>query len=348
MNGGTVATAVSIAALLFAAIGCDRPSENAGNPEEPTADEAPEGIAQLDSLSKLLGSSPADPQLLNERAKVFLQIGELNLAVADVGRALLIDSTRAEYFLTISDVYFRMGEPKRCKNALLKARKLQPDDPEPLHRLAQFELYLKNYQQSISYANDMLGSDARDDRPFMIKGLCYKELGDTSKAIHNYLEAISENPENYDAYVELGVLHWSKGDPLAEQYLKAALDIRPEAIDALYALGMHYQDADKLNDALETYARILAMDSTYRSAHFNIGYIKYQYLQLYNEALLSFDRAVKTDSQYYQAIYMRGLCYEAKGDVNRAKREYSYAIEVNPNYRKAAEGLRRILGKTPE
>ena len=189
----------------------------------------------------------------------------------------------------------------------------------------------------------MLRLDARDDRPFMVKGLCYKELGDTAKAIQNYLEAVTENPDNYDAYVELGIIHYAEKDPLAEGYLKSALDIRPDGIDALYALGMHYQGSDKLNEALETYTRILEIDSTYSSAYFNMGYVQYQYLQLYNEALANFDKAVQVNPKYYQAVYMRGLCFEARGDIARAKREYGYALELNPNYKKAADGMQRLL-----
>jgi tetratricopeptide (TPR) repeat protein len=191
----------------------------------------------------------------------------------------------------------------------------------------------------------MLRIDAQDDRPFMVKGLCYKDLGDTTKAIENYLEAVTENPDNYDAYVELGILHWAKGDPLAEGYLKSALDIKPNAIDGLYALAMQYQSTDKLNEAMETYTQILSIDSTYKTAYYNMGYIQYQYLQLYNEALANFDTAVKMDPKYYQAVYMRGLCYEAKGDLAKAKREYSYAIELNPDYKLAADGLTRLLSK---
>ncbi|MDP6909259.1 MAG: tetratricopeptide repeat protein [Flavobacteriales bacterium] len=313
--------------------------------EESTSEQISSSSLRLDSFTQLLNASPSDPDLLNERAKAFLEVGELNLAIADVGRAILLDSTVADYYLTISDVYFRLSKPDRCLNALHKANDLQPENPEPLYRLAQFELYLQHHQKSINYANDMLRLDARDDRPYVIKGLCFKELKDTTRAIQNYLEAVSENPDNYDAYVELGVLHWGRKDPLAEQFFKSALDINPSGIDALYALGMFYQNADKLNDALETYTRILAIDSTFRSAHFNMGYIQYQYLQLYKEALVNFDNAVKIDPNYYQAIYMRGLCYEARGDVEKAKREYGHAIQVNPDYKKAADGLKRLLSK---
>ncbi|MFM1875055.1 MAG: hypothetical protein RL266_792 [Bacteroidota bacterium] len=332
--------------VLTVLVGCKENQQTNAEATEPVvAQEEFPGQIKLDSLTALLDKDPNNAKLLNERAKVFLEVDQVNFALADVGRALLLDSSVASYYLTISDAYFRLNKPNKCKNALLKAVSLQPEFTEPLYRLAQFELYLGNHQQSINYANDMLRIDARDDRPFMVKGLCYKELGDTTKAIQNYLEAVTENPDNYDAYVELGILHWAKKDPLAEGYLKSALDIRPKGIDALYTLGMQYQNTGKLNEALETYTQIIAIDSSYSPAYFNMGYVQYQELQLYDEALTNFDKAVQVNPKYYQAVYMRGLCYEAKGDLAKAKREYSYAIELNPNYGKAAEGLKRLLSK---
>ena len=333
--------------LFFAFVACNEGADpNKEDVQSQVVEEETPQMARLDSLTKLLERKPNDAKLLNERAKVFLEVNEVNFALADIGRALLIDSTKAPYYLTISDVYFRLNKSEQCKKALEKAHALQPDFAEPLFRLAQFELYLGNHQKSINYANEMLRIDSQDDRPFMIKALCYKELGDTTMAIHNYMEATTENPDNYDAFVELGVLHWAKRDPLAEQYLKSALDIRPNGLDALYALGMQYQQSDRLNEALETYTRILEIDDNFRMAYYNMGYIQYQYLQLYDEALANFDKAVKADPKYYQAVYMRGLCYEAKGDVSQAKRGYSYAIQLNPNYDKAAAGLNRLIRKT--
>lgn len=302
-------------------------------------------MLKLDSLTKLLDASPNDHRLLNERAKVFLLAGETNFALADVGRAVLMDSTVSDYYLTISDVYFRLGKPTMCLNALTKANQLQPESTEPLYRLAQFNLYLNKYQESIDFANNMLRLDPRDDRPFVVKALAHKQLGDTAKAIHNYLQAVTENPDNFDAYMELGVLHFGKKDPLSEKYFLAALGIRPNAVEALYDLGMFYQENDKLNEAMETYVRLLEVDSTYSHAYFNMGYIQYQHLQLYNEALKNFEQAVKVDPKYFQAVYMRGLCYEAKGDVVAAKREYGYALELNPQYKNAADGMQRLLKK---
>lgn len=333
-----------LVAALFAA--CNQAENNSNNAVVETTEEAFPGEFRLDSLTKLLEKDPDNTNLLNERAKVFLDVDQVNLAVADVGRAILLDSSVAEYYLTISDAYFRLNKPKKCKNALLKAVALQPDFKEPLYRLAQFELYLGNHQESINYANKMLRIDAQDDRPFTIKGLTYKDAGDTTKAIENYLEAVTQNPDNYDAYLQLGLMHFGRQEEICESYFKSALDIKPEGIDALYSLGLYYQNVDKLNEALETYAKILSIDSTYSAAYYNMGYIHYKYLNENKLALKNFDNAVKVNPKYYQAVYMRGLCYEAMGDVAKANREYSYALELKSDYKLAADGLQRLNAKS--
>lgn len=298
----------------------------------------------LDSLTRLLDKSPDNPQLLNQRAKVFILAGELNFALADVGRAILIDSSKAEYFLTISDIYFQRQEPKRCLKALEMARHLDPRNLDAMQRLAQFKLYLGAFQESIDLANQMLAIDAQDERPFIIKALCFKELKDTTKAIENYLKAVQQNPDNYDVQMELGVLHWGKGNSLAESYLKNALDIRPDSKQALYALAMVYQSTDRPEDAMEKYALILALDSTYRDAYYNMGYVHFTEAR-YAEALESFNRAVAVSPGYHQAIYMRGLCHEMTGEKELAKREYSYALQLVPNFQKANDRLQGLLKK---
>jgi len=300
------------------------------------------GYKQLDSLTKLLDASPNNTDLLNERAKLFLKVGELNFALADIGRAILLDSSKADYFLTIADVYFQRNEPKLCLKSLEVAKGLEPKNVEPLYKLAQFNLYIDKHQESMALANDMLRIDAQDDRPFVIKALCYKAMKDTTKAIENYMLAAEQNPDNFDAQMELGILHWARKGPMAESFLKNALAIRPDATEALYALGVVYQDAEKLDDALATYSQLTRVDSTYSAAYFNMGYIQQQYLQNYDEALAHFNKAAAASPRYYQAIYMRGLCYESKGDKLKAKNEYASALAIEPTYDKALAGMKRV------
>lgn len=138
-------------------------------------------------------------------------------------------------------------------------------------------------------------------------------------------------------------LHFGLKDKLAVTYYNNALNLKPKSVEAYYGLAMFYQETGDLNRALENYATILSIDANYKNAHYNIGYIHFQYLKNYNEALKHFDNAVKSDASYYQAVYMRGLCYETLGDIQRAKGEYTRALQINPGYQMALDGMNCVL-----
>ncbi|MCF8257833.1 MAG: tetratricopeptide repeat protein, partial [Flavobacteriales bacterium] len=255
-------------------------------------------LRALDSISTLIDRSPGNTDLLNARAKMLIAQGNIDYALTDIGRALLMDSTKADYYLTIADIYFQRNEPKRCLRALEKARTLDARNLDALYRLAQFNLYIEKHQQCIDLANEMLKVDAQDDRPFFIKALAFRDMKDTARAIENYLLAAEQNPDNFDVQMDLGVLHYGKKSPMAESFLRNALTIRPDDAGVLYALGMAYQQAGKAEEAIETYTRLTELDSTHGNAFYNLGYVHFTALEDYVKALEFFQKATQVAPNY--------------------------------------------------
>jgi tetratricopeptide (TPR) repeat protein len=120
--------------LAFAACG-EKGQGTVGEEKPPLSPE----MRALDSISTIIDKNPGNTDLLNERAKMLVAMGNLDYALTDIGRALLMDSTKSAYYLTIADIYFQRNEPKRCLSALEKARTLDPLSPravQPLPREA--------------------------------------------------------------------------------------------------------------------------------------------------------------------------------------------------------------------
>jgi len=329
-------------AVLLAAFACgERAQEQLANDSVPLTPE----LRALDSISTLIDKNPGNNDLLNARAKMLIAQGNLDYALTDIGRVLMRDSTKAEYFLTIADIYFQRNEPKRCLRALEKARALDGRNLDALYRLAQFNLYLEKHQECIDLANEMLKVDAQDDRPFFIKALAFRDMKDTTRAIENYLLAAEQNPDNFDVQMDLGVLHYGKKSPLAESFLRNALAIRPDDAGVLYALGMAYQQAGKAEEAIATYTELTEIDSSHGNAYYNIGYVHFTAFEDYVTALEFFQKAAQVAPDYLDAIYMRGACYESLGNTELAKREYSYLLQLAPNHGRAAQRMNALLAK---
>ncbi len=306
-------------------------------------DKPAKALSPIDSITDLIVANPDKASLYNERAKLYLEKKEYKNAKTDAGKAISLDSTIAAYYVTIADGYFFTNEPAKCEASLKKAISLDAQNKEALMKMSEFYMYLDRFEESISYANKILEMDQNFSKAYIIKAMCYKNAGDTARAILNFREAFDKNPQDYNACIMLAQLHFGLKDKLAITYYNNALNLKPKSLEAYYGLAMFYQETNELNRALETYSTILSIDPNYKNAHYNIGYIHFQYLKNYNQALKHFDDAVKCDASYYQAVYMRGLCYETLGDIQRAKGEYTRALQINPAYKMALDGINRVL-----
>lgn len=328
---------ILLATLLWSCGG----DSNSTQGDEPTVSVRTEN--PLDSISRLIEQEPNNADLYHTRGLMLLMVGEVQGAMGDVGRAIILDSTRYEYFLTMSDIYFKSNQPKLSQASVKRARLLAPDNIEPVLRLAEFNLYLQDYKGVLEACSEATSMDPNSDRAYFFKALAYKELGDTAKAIDNYLITVEKEPDNVDAYVELGILYADRNLPMAEQYYKNALRSDPNSKEAMYGLGLYYQDNDRLNEALETYTQLARVDSNYVNAYYNMGYINYEMLKDYRVALNHFNRAVRANPDHVPSIYMRGLCFEARGDLNNAKSQYQLALSKDDGYGLALDGLNRVL-----
>ncbi len=300
----------------------------------------------IKELNKKINKTPENANLYNERSKLFIDKGQINNALKDIKKALEIDSNNASFYCTLSDIYFEMGKIQKCIGSLKKAISLNNSPKtniDALLKLAKLELYQKNYFKTLEYINDALNIDMLNPKAYFLKGFTYKEMGDTAKAVSNLQTAVEQNPEYYDAYMQLGLI-FSKKNNLAQAYFKNALKIKPESIGALYALGMAYQEDEppQIDKAVETYSEIIEIDPAHKKAYYNIGYLNLVFLKNYNKAINNFTKAIQSDSNYFQAYYNRGYCYELLKDFNNAKKDYKKTLKIKVNYPNAIQGLNRV------
>jgi tetratricopeptide (TPR) repeat protein len=298
----------------------------------------------LIGFNERIKKDPNNPDNYFERAKYFFEIkNDYDAAMADMGRVFLIDSTKVDYFLTLSDMYFTKGLAGNVKASLEKALELDNNHKEARMKLAELHLYLKNYKDVLSNIDFILKSDKYNAKGYFIKGIAFKEMGDTAKAVSSLQTTIEQDPEYYNAYMELGVLYSARRHKFALDYLTNALKINPASIEAWYAIGMFCQENGLYERAQEAYNNILEIDADYAFAHYNLGYIHSEYLQDFETAINHYSNAIKVSPQYVDAHYMRGFSYERLKNKEMALENYKMALKISPDYTLASKGLGRIL-----
>ena len=86
------------------------------------------------------------------------------------------------------------------------------------------------------------------------------------------------------------------------------------------------------------------VNAFHSSGHYNIGFIHME-LGLYDVAANNFSDAIYGNSEFYEAYYSRGNCFETLGNIAQAEVDYKRAIEIKPDYTFAIEALKELEEK---
>lgn len=302
-------------------------------------------MSPLEVLNKKIEENPKVDSLYQQRAELLLSMGETEKALSDVRQALQLNPEKTAYHILLGDVYLAMGNIESCKKSLMKAFDMDPGNPEPSLKLAELNLFLEDYEKVFLYSNNAIELDKYNAKAYFIKGFAQLEQNDTAKGIVNLQKATENDPEYYDAFIMLGHIFEVKGDPIAGNYLKTAVRIRPTSAEARYNYGIWLQEQEMIEDALVQYDALLVIDPKNKNAWYNIGYINLVYLQNFNTAIDKFTKSIECDPTYAEAWYNRGLAYEELKQYTNARENYTQALKLKHNYENAIIAINRIEGK---
>ncbi len=297
---------------------------------------------KINKLNELIAQNPKNADLFNDMSNLYIQKQDFDSAFINIRKALLLDSSKSSFYCTLSDIYFANGKIDKSSEALSKALVLDPNNNDAYLKQAEIYFIVENYDKCFEFLHKAVNIQKVNPKAYFIQGMSFKQMGDTAKAISAMQTAVEQDPGYFDAYIQLGLMNAAMHNKLAIEYYNDALNIDPQSIEALYNLGMFYQENNMIDNALVSYNSILKIDPQNKHATYNIGYIYLVYLEKFNEAIKYFSEAVKIDPKYADAYYNRGLCYEMLGDYNNAKIDYNNAMRIIPNYEKAILGLNRL------
>lgn len=325
--------------ILSVLVSC-KPKKEESKPEE-KRDTTAAGL-RLSELDQMIAGNPENDSLLYQRALLLITMKRFDEAHRDMQKAVMLDSTKAAYFLTLSDIYFAGNRIQYARNALMKASELDPQNLKAHSKLAEIYFLLKKYNESLEHTAEMLKISPGNALAYFIRGMVFKETGDTNRALSSFQSAIENDRDYYNAYMQAGVLFQLKNNPVCIEYFNNALRIKPESEEALYGRALFLQENGDYDRAIQDYTQILKLNPRNKNAHYNLGYLHYTYLKVYSQAIKHYDDAIAVDPNYAEAYYSRGLCYEAVGNLGAAKADYEKSIQLKPGYELPLLGLKRI------
>jgi tetratricopeptide (TPR) repeat protein len=112
----------------------------------------------------------------------------------------------------------------------------------------------------------------------------------------------------------------------------------PDNAEAHYNLGTAFKDLGRLNDAVASYRRAVALKPDFALAHYNLGNTLRELGQL-DAAVENYQHALKIKPDSAAMLNNLGATLKDLGRLDRAIESYQRALEIEPNYIKALSNL---------
>lgn len=158
-----------------------------------------------------LEKNPDDPDALAARAVAALRRRDYRVALADLDRALSLDSKRAVFYWDRSTVYFETGMSDRALDDCSAALHINPLYLEPYLRRAAIYAEGGYYSKAVDDLTTAIGIDKSSFEGYANRGLVLYRMGRPGDAIKDFDIALAINPESAETYYNRGLAHAASG-----------------------------------------------------------------------------------------------------------------------------------------
>lgn len=161
---------------------------------------------------------------------------------------------------------------------------------------------------------------------FSNRGNRYAALGEHSKALEDYSQALELNPKYATAFYNRGIEYAALGEQqkALEDYTQA-IELDPKLSQAYSNRGLLYAERDEHRKALKDYTQAIKLAPKDSKAYSNRG-----------NSYAALGERLKAQRDHYKAIELdprhanRDTRYGARSEHRRAKENFSEAIELDP------------------
>ena len=165
----------------------------------------------------------------------------------------------------------------------------------------------RQFQQTLSQANEMLQQYPSSVALYNILGATNDRLGKFGAAVDCYKQALKIKPDYAEALYNMGAALNSMGNSEAaiDSY-KQALKIKPDFAEAYNNIGVAFNDMGNSEAAIDSCEQALKIKLDYAEAHNNIG-LAYMNMGNSEAAIESYKQALKIRSDFAGAYINMGI-----------------------------------------
>ena len=304
------------------------------------------------NLDSLLNIYPDSVELLMMRGEIAIKDYRYNDALADAARAFRLDSNRLEVRMLFAQC--QNDKPNRTVSDVQSAQrhfryivKQEPKNTKALVSLATTYGYQQDFETAFKYVDRALKIDPKNRDAYVFKGSMFLLMERVDLAKSSYETAIQQDPSFFEGYIRLGAIYQAEGDSICLEYFTTANKLQPKNPEGMYTLAYAKQEFKKYKEAKLLYRKMAQTDTSdyYVSRGlFHIAYIQQFYENQLDSAIYYYTSAIETDGIYIEAYHNRGMCYDEKGNVSEAMKNYARVLEINPGFELSRQAAAKHKG----
>ncbi len=300
------------------------------------------GLTSVQKIDRQIEANPDKPSLYMQRGDLYLELEGYDEAIADYKKVIALDNSLIDAHFRLADTYL-IYDNSRLALRTLEAASYQFSDNLPLlHKLAEYQIILKQNNDAFATLQRATKIDRFDPNTFYMMGVNFQDVDDEEKAIRSYKLAVEKDPDFIDALMRLGFIYEQKEDPIALKYYDNAIAVDPDLFDAYMAKGNYLGMQGKFPEAIEVFKEITDRSGKRNpSAFFNIG-LAYLQMDSLTQAGKHFKITSDLDQTYGLAYYYQGLVAEQQGNIEEAKKNYMQATSFDESRTRADQALEAL------
>lgn len=275
----------------------------------------------------------------NNLGNVYNDIGNVDMAMLALERAVAINPTLSESRANLGNIYLQKG---RVNEAILQykgALQLNPGDPKTHNNLGNAYMELDRMSDAASSYRRAVALDPNFVDAYRNLALVCVQGERYGEAITHLGRAVVLDPDNGHLHGQIADVYYRARDygKAIAQFHKA-LSIKPDFADAYYGLGLCFRERGEAASEIEAYRSALDLKPDMLAALVNLGNAYFNQKD-YDSAIRYYSQAIRVKPDDPWVHFNLGSAYSSKEDFAHAVAAYAQAVAIDPKIGDAHHGL---------
>lgn len=262
-----------------------------------------------------------------------------------------LEKSRAEFpeneltYFYLGEAYFKQDDFEQAYT-YYKSAKLLGFETEIINKnIGVCAYFYGNFLEAIVHLEQAKKYLEADVKLNNYLGMSYFNVARKDLAVQTLRKAINTNIKNKQT-AELAVNLSLIFDNLEQSdssifYLKKAITIDEERVDALYFLGNKMYNLKMYRQSQDYYERLLAINPNFEKAYKQLANAYFQD-NLYDKAIEKFRQSTFFETNSSEELNYIGICYLQANDIAKAKTYFEEALKVDPTFVQAYINLANL------